>query len=124
MFVPLSHPPGHAQCDFGEALVVINGVELKAHCFILDLPHSDGCFVKAYPAETQGHSIVRSGIHKGCYYLWARRATQGQPSWLPVGAAIGHQQLNDPESAPLRSPGGVGQRGPESGLPQGRVQAS
>ena len=22
MFVPLSHPPGHAQCDFGEALVV------------------------------------------------------------------------------------------------------
>ena len=24
----------------------------KAHYFILDLPHSDGCFVKAYPAET------------------------------------------------------------------------
>ena len=52
MFVPLSHPPGHAQCDFGEALVVIGGVERKAHCFVLDLPHSDGCFVKAYPAET------------------------------------------------------------------------
>ena len=27
MFVPLSHPPGHAQADFGEALVVIGGVE-------------------------------------------------------------------------------------------------
>ena len=52
MFVPLSHAPGHAQCDFGEALVVIGGVERKAHCFVLDLPHSDGCFVKAYPAET------------------------------------------------------------------------
>ncbi len=52
MFVPLSHPPGHAQCDFGEALVVIGGVEQKAHCFIVDLPHSDGCFVKAHPAET------------------------------------------------------------------------
>ena len=52
MFVPLSHPPGHAQCDFGEALVIIGGVEQKAHCFVLDLPHSDGCFVKAYPAET------------------------------------------------------------------------
>ena len=49
--MPLSHPPGHAQCDFGEALVVIGGVERKAHCFV-DLPHSDGCFVKAYPAET------------------------------------------------------------------------
>ena len=52
MFVPLSHAPGHAQCDFGEALVIIGGVEQKAHYFVLDLPHSDGCFVKAYPAET------------------------------------------------------------------------
>ncbi len=50
--MPLSHPPGQAQCDFGEALVVIGGVEQKAHCFVLDLPHSDGCLVKAYPAET------------------------------------------------------------------------
>ena len=52
MFVPLSHPPGHAQCDFGEALVVIGGVQQRAHCFVLDLLHSDGCFVKVYPAET------------------------------------------------------------------------
>ncbi len=52
MFVPLSHPPGHAQCDFGEARVVIGGVEQKAHYLVLDLPHSVGCFVKAYPAET------------------------------------------------------------------------
>ena len=50
--MPLSHAPGHAQCDFGEALVVIGGVERKAHCFVIDLPHSDGCLVKAYPAET------------------------------------------------------------------------
>ena len=52
MFVPLSHAPGHAQCDFGESLVAIGGVEQKTHCFVIDLPHSDGCFVKAYPAET------------------------------------------------------------------------
>ncbi len=32
--------------------MIIGGVEQKAHCFVLDLPHSDGCFVKAYPAET------------------------------------------------------------------------
>ena len=31
MFVPLTHPPGDAQADFGEALVVIDGVECKAH---------------------------------------------------------------------------------------------
>ena len=29
MFVPLSHPPGHAQCDFSEALVVIGGVQRR-----------------------------------------------------------------------------------------------
>ena len=52
MFVPLSHPSGKAQCHFGEALVVIGGVERKAHYFILDLPHSDSCFIKTYPAET------------------------------------------------------------------------
>jgi transposase len=52
MFVPLAHPPGHAQADFGEAVVIIAGVEQKAHFFAMDLPHSDKCFVKAYPAAT------------------------------------------------------------------------
>jgi hypothetical protein len=31
---------------------VIGGEERKIHFFCLDLPHSDACFVKAYPAET------------------------------------------------------------------------
>ena len=46
-----SHWPGcrHFPARF---LVVIGGVERKAHCFVIDLPHSDGCFVKAYPSET------------------------------------------------------------------------
>src|SRR6185312_1511909 len=51
MFVPLMHPPGHAQADFGEAVAVIGGVRQKIHFFCLDLPHSDAGFVKAYPAE-------------------------------------------------------------------------
>ena len=51
-FVPLSHPPGHGQVDFGEALAVIGGVRQKIHFFCLDLPQSDACFVKAYPRET------------------------------------------------------------------------
>ena len=52
MFVPLAHPPGHAQADFGEAIGLIGGVERKIHFFAFDLPHSDACFVVAYPAET------------------------------------------------------------------------
>jgi transposase len=51
MFVPLSHAPGHAQVDFGEAVAAIGGVRRKIHFFCLDLPHSDACFVRAYPAE-------------------------------------------------------------------------
>ena len=52
MFVPLVHPPGHAQADFGEAIGVIGGVERKIHFFAFDLPYSDACFVVGYPAET------------------------------------------------------------------------
>jgi transposase len=52
MFVPLMHPAGEAQVDFGEALVVIAGVEQQAHYLVMDLPHSDDCFVAAFPAET------------------------------------------------------------------------
>jgi len=52
MFVPLVHPAGEAQVDFGEALVVIAGVEQKAHYLVMDLPHSDDCFVAAFPSET------------------------------------------------------------------------
>jgi transposase len=47
-FVPLAHPPGHGQVDFGEAVAVIGGVRQKIHFFCMDLPQSDACFVKAY----------------------------------------------------------------------------
>ncbi len=52
MFIPLTHAPGEAQADFGEAQVVIAGAEQKAHFMAFDLPHSDDCFVQAFPAET------------------------------------------------------------------------
>jgi transposase len=52
MFVPLSHRPGHAQADFGQADGYIAGKKVRFHYFCMDLPQSDGCFVKAYPAET------------------------------------------------------------------------
>ena len=51
MFIPLSHRPGHAQVDFGEADGYIGGKKVRFHYFCMDLPHSDGCFVKAYPTE-------------------------------------------------------------------------
>jgi transposase len=52
VYVPLAHPPGQAQVDFGECIGVIGGVRMKLHVFCFDLPHSDACFIKAYPSET------------------------------------------------------------------------
>ena len=60
MFVPLAHPPGDAQADFGEALVVIDGVQRKAHFLVVDLPHSDDAFVKAFPARDDGSLLRRT----------------------------------------------------------------
>lgn len=59
--MPLVHPPGDAQVDFGEALVVVGGEEQKAHFLCMDLPQSDDCFVMAFPAENtesflEGHN--------------------------------------------------------------------
>ena len=51
-FVPLHHPPGHAQVDFGEAVVEVGGRREKVAFFCLILPHSNVWFVKAYPRET------------------------------------------------------------------------
>jgi transposase len=61
VFVPLVHPPGDAQVDFGEALVAVSGEEQKAHFLCMDLPQSDDCFVVAFPAENtesflEGHN--------------------------------------------------------------------
>jgi transposase len=50
-FVPLSHPPGHAQFDFGEATVVVAGDRCKAALGVITLPYSDTYFLSAYPRE-------------------------------------------------------------------------
>ena len=76
VFVPLAHPSGHAQVDFGEAVAVIGGVRQKIHFFCLDLTHSDAGFVKAYPAERleaflDGHNAAFAflgGVPKSILY--------------------------------------------------------
>ena len=67
MFVPLSHAPGHAQADFGEALVVIGGVEQKAHFFAFDLPHSDACYIRAYPSA-RSEAWVDGHVHAFAFF--------------------------------------------------------
>lgn len=67
MFVPLHHAPGHGQADFGEALVLIGGVEQKAHFFAFDLPHSDACYIRAYPAA-MSEAWVDGHVHAFAFF--------------------------------------------------------
>jgi transposase len=51
VFMPLTHPPGEAQVDFGHALVKMDGVLRKICFFVMALPYSDAFFVRAYERE-------------------------------------------------------------------------
>src|SRR5262249_11326033 len=51
VFVPLSHPPGEAQVDFGHAEVGVAGQPVTAAFFVMPLPHSDAFFVRVFPKE-------------------------------------------------------------------------
>ena len=51
VFLPLSHPPGEAQVDFGEATIRLVGQETKVALFVMTLPYSGAIFVQAFPRE-------------------------------------------------------------------------
>jgi transposase len=53
-FVPLVHDPGlEAEVDWGQAEVVIGGVQRTVHLFMMRACFSGGCFVQAHTRETQ-----------------------------------------------------------------------
>ena len=51
VFMPLTHPPGEAQVDFGSALARVDGTLRKVAFFSMSLPYSDGMFVMAFDRE-------------------------------------------------------------------------
>lgn len=51
VFMPLKHPPGEAQVDFGHALARIAGQLRKVPFFVMALPHSDAVFVAVFERE-------------------------------------------------------------------------
>jgi len=51
VFLPLSHPPGEAQVDFGFAEVILRGVPTRVALFVMSLPYSDAVYVQAFPRE-------------------------------------------------------------------------
>src|SRR5712671_4478534 len=45
VFVPLAHPPGEAQADFGQAEVTLDGQATTVAVFVMTLTYSDAIFV-------------------------------------------------------------------------------
>jgi transposase len=51
VFVPLSHPPGEAQVDFGFAYVDVAGERQQVALFVMSLPYPDALYIQAFPRE-------------------------------------------------------------------------
>jgi len=51
VFLPLTHPPGEAQVDFGEAIIKLAGQPTKVALFVMTLPYSGAIFVRVFPRE-------------------------------------------------------------------------
>ena len=51
VFLPLVHPPGEAQVDFGQADVVLRGETTRVAMFAMTLPYSDVIFLQVFPRE-------------------------------------------------------------------------
>jgi transposase len=109
MFVPLIHPPGDAQVDFGEAFVVVDGQQVKGHFLAMDLPHSDAPFVMIFPKEKteafcQGHvdafaffgGVPRSILYDNTSIAVARILADGERTRTQVfGKLVSHYLFRD-----------------------------
>jgi transposase len=52
-FIPLEHPLGTAQADFGEAYFIENGIEQKGFTLNLSFPYSNAGFCQLFKSENQ-----------------------------------------------------------------------
>ena len=52
-YLPLSHPPGEAQVDFGEAEFVENGNRFKGHYLNISFPYSNAGYLQLFKSENQ-----------------------------------------------------------------------
>ncbi|MFA5537380.1 MAG: IS21 family transposase [Bacillota bacterium] len=52
-FLPLEHPPGEAQVDFGGARFIENGITYDGHYLNVSYPHSNGGHTQLFKSENQ-----------------------------------------------------------------------
>ncbi len=92
VFVPLAHPPGHAQVDFGECFGVVGGVRMKLHVLCFDLPHSRCEYLIA---RDNVIALGNSGTGKthACLALGLAACQRGFPVSFFTAAGLVHQLM-------------------------------
>jgi transposase len=91
VFLPLSHPPGEAQVDFGFADVYLNGELTKVALFVMTLPFSDATFCQVFPRECT--EVFLEG-HKRAFEFFGGvpRRISYDNSKIAVGRIVGHRE--------------------------------
>lgn len=74
VFLPLVHPPGEAQVDFGHGYVDVAGDRVQAALFVASLPYSDTFYMQAFPRECT--EAFQEG-HKRAFQFFGR-----VPTWI------------------------------------------
>ena len=90
VFVPLSHSPGHAQADFGEAMAVIGGALRKIHFLAFDLPTVMVALLRPIRRRRPKHSAMATTRRLPSSAASPDPSCTTTPSWrLPGSWAMG-----------------------------------
>ncbi len=91
VFLPLSHPPGEAQVDFGFADVHLNGVLTKVALFVMTLPYSDAIFIQAFPRECT-ESFQEGHVRAFAFFDGVPTRISYDNSKIAVGKIVGDRE--------------------------------
>jgi transposase len=103
VFLPLLHPPGEAQVDFGRAEAIVAGVRHKAALFVLTLPHSNARFGCLFPRECT-ESFHEGHARAFAFFDGVARRTSCDNSKIAVAKLVGpHERRLTKEFLRLQS---------------------
>jgi len=80
IFLPLEHPPGEAQVDFGQAQFYENGTLINGHYLVMTFPYSNAGFMQMFKGEAiecflQGMKNIFNHIGGVPYKIWFDNAS-------------------------------------------------
>src|SRR4051794_17842928 len=104
VFVPLSHPPGQAQADFGQAEVILDGEPTTVAVFVMTLPYSDAIFTCAFPRECT-EAFLEGHVRAFAFFGGVPRHKPYLASRLPYvtsGSEGGGGKRTQPVACPCR----------------------